>query len=100
MSIGIPPMRDSPGAPVTRHSPRVSVEIPTLILILVDYIGWLAVTFAYSRWALGNGGPIRVVLMTRRSSLQHEIVHGPPTRWGWVNRLFAMVPLSLWLPYD
>ena len=33
MSIEITPERDSPGAPVTRHSARVSVEIPTLLLI-------------------------------------------------------------------
>jgi fatty acid desaturase len=32
-------------------------------------------------------------------SLQHEIVHGHPTRSAALNRLMAMVPLSLWLPY-
>ncbi|HZC85776.1 MAG TPA: fatty acid desaturase, partial [Steroidobacteraceae bacterium] len=100
MSIGTPPKRDSPGAPVTRHSPRVSVEIPTLLLILADYTGWLAITFAYTRWPLAIVAPITVVLITLHSSLQHEIVHGHPTRWERLNRLFAMVPLSLWLPYD
>src|SRR6201987_3744379 len=100
MSIGIPPMRDSPGAPVTRHSPRVSVEIPTLLLILADYVGWLAITFAYTRWPLAILAPITAVLLTLHSSLQHEIVHGHPTRWDGLNRLFAIVPLSLWLPYD
>src|SRR6516164_6710936 len=89
-----------PRAPVTRHSPRVSVEIPTLLLILADYAGWLAVTFAYGRWPLAIVAPITVVLITLHSSLQHEIVHGHPTRWERLNRLFAIVPLSLWLPYE
>ena len=100
MSIRITPERDLPGAPVTRRSARVSVEIPTLLLILADYGGWLAITFAYTRWPLWVVAPLTVVLITLHSSLQHEIVHGHPTRWERVNRLFAIVPLSLWLPYD
>ena len=40
------------------------------------------------------------VLITLHSSLQHEIVHGHPTRWLGVNRLLAMLPLSLWLPFE
>ena len=100
MSIGTPPERDFPGAPLTRHSPRVPVEIPTVLLILVDYVGWLAITFAYTRWPLAIVAPITVVLITLHSSLQHEIVHGHPTRWEGLNRLFAIVPLSLWMPYD
>jgi fatty acid desaturase len=27
-------------------------------------------------------------------------VHGHPTRWVGINRLLAIVPLSLWLPFD
>jgi fatty acid desaturase len=94
------PGRDSPGAPVTSRSPRVPVEIPTLLLILADYVGWMAITFAYTRWPLAIVAPVTVVLITLHSSLQHEIVHGHPTRWERVNRLFAIVPLSLWLPYE
>jgi fatty acid desaturase len=94
------PGRDSPGAPVTSRSPRVPVEIPTLLLILADYAGWMAITFAYTWWPLTIVAPVTVVLITLHSSLQHEIVHGHPTRWTRVNRLFAIVPLSLWLPYD
>jgi fatty acid desaturase len=32
--------------------------------------------------------------------LQHEIVHGHPTRWKGFNRALGMVPLSLWLPFE
>jgi fatty acid desaturase len=40
------------------------------------------------------------LVISLHSSLQHEIVHGHPTRWYAVNRLLGIVPLSLWLPYD
>jgi fatty acid desaturase len=41
-----------------------------------------------------------VVLLTLHGSLQHEILHGHPTRWDGVNRVLGLPPLSLWLPYD
>ncbi len=44
--------------------------------------------------------PLTALLISLHSSLQHEIVHGHPTRWHRLNRLLGMVPLSLWLPYD
>jgi len=86
------------GAATARRVP--AVEIPTLLLIVATYAGWLAVTFAYGRWPLALVAPLTVVLITLHSSLQHEIVHGHPTRWRRLNRLFAMVPLALWLPYE
>lgn len=79
---------------------RAAVEIPTLLLIFADYGAWLVVTLMYARWPLIAVAPITVVLLTLHNSLQHEIVHGHPTRWRAINRLLAMVPLSLWLPYE
>jgi fatty acid desaturase len=35
-----------------------------------------------------------------QTSLQHEVVHGHPTPWPWVNRLIAGPPLLLWVPFD
>ena len=32
--------------------------------------------------------------------MQHELTHGHPTRWRPLNRLLAMLPLSLWVPFD
>ena len=77
-----------------------AVEIPTLLLILAAYAVWLAITYAYGRWPSWIVVPTTAVLLTLHSSLQHEILHGHPTRWLAVNRLLAIVPLSLWLPYD
>jgi fatty acid desaturase len=79
---------------------RAAIELPTLLLIVTTYGAWLAITYRYGRWSLWIVAPVTAVLLTLHSSLQHEIVHGHPTRWRTLNRLFGMVPLSLWLPYD
>jgi fatty acid desaturase len=92
--------RDAPGASVARADRCAAVEIPTMLLIAVVYGGWLAITSVYGRWPLLIVAPIAALLITLHSSLQHEIVHGHPTRWRNVNRLFALMPLSLWLPYE
>jgi fatty acid desaturase len=79
---------------------RAAIEWPTLLLSLGVYAVWAALTYwhaALPLWVLVLvGGP----LITLHSSLQHEILHGHPTRWRAVNRLLATVPLSLWIPYE
>jgi fatty acid desaturase len=86
---------------LTATQPRVAaLEIPTLLIALLAYGGWCAVTLMYGRWPLWVVAPIGAVLVTLHGSLQHEIVHGHPTRWREINRLLAIVPLSLWLPFD
>lgn len=77
-----------------------AVEWPTLALILACYGGWLLVTSHYGVWPLWVVAPVTAVLLTFHSSLQHEILHGHPTRSTAVNRLFGIVPLSLWIPYE
>ena len=77
-----------------------AVEWPTLALLVAVYGGWLALTQAYGEWPLWLLAPCVALLLTLHSSLQHEVLHGHPTRWTAFNRLCAIVPLSLWLPYD
>jgi len=38
-------------------------------------------------------------LLAWQGSLQHETIHGRPTRWRHLNSLIGSPPLSLWLPY-
>jgi fatty acid desaturase len=89
-----------PRAARRRRRQRPAVEMPTLLLVLFTYGGWLAITASYSRSPLWIVAPVTVVLLTLHSSLQHEIIHGHPTRWGWLNRLMGIMPLSWWLPFD
>ena len=79
---------------------RALIEMPTLLLILGVYAAWLTLTYHYGRWPLWIVAPLTAALLTLHSSMQHEIVHGHPTSWRALNRLFGMVPLSLWLPFD
>jgi fatty acid desaturase len=94
------PPRHTP-APSAQPGPkRPALEIPTLLLVVAIYAGWLGATRLYQRWPLWLLAPLITIIITLHSSLQHEIVHGHPTRWKRLNRLMAMVPLSLWLPYE
>ncbi len=90
------------GPPGSAAAPRrlPAVEIPTLLIATLAYSGWGAITLMYGRWPLWVVAPVGALLVTLHGSLQHEVVHGHPTRWGWINRLLAIVPLSIWLPYD
>lgn len=81
-------------------SRRRRIEWPTILLAAVIYGGWLAVTYFHANlpaWLVGAAG---AWLVAWHSSLQHEILHGHPTRSRRFNRGLASVPLSIWLPYE
>ncbi|MCQ8277598.1 fatty acid desaturase [Acetobacteraceae bacterium KSS8] len=44
--------------------------------------------------------PFGAWLTAWHMSLQHEVIHGHPTPWSWLNDLIGSAPLSLWLPYE
>jgi len=85
---------------IQRRPRRVAVELPTVALVLFTYGGWLLITATYGRWPLWIVASVVTLLLTLHSSLQHEIIHGHPTRWRGVNRLLGMVPLAFWLPFE
>ncbi|HVC02703.1 MAG TPA: fatty acid desaturase [Steroidobacteraceae bacterium] len=87
------------GATALRGERVAAIEWPTVALLFATYGGWLAVTAQYRRWPFAIVAPATALLLTLHSSLQHEILHGHPTRKPWLNRVLAMWPLSLWLPY-
>ncbi|MET0312896.1 MAG: fatty acid desaturase [Hansschlegelia sp.] len=79
--------------------PRRGVEWPTVALAGVIYGGWLALTFFHALvpppllWLVGGW------LVAWQASLQHEVMHGHPTRNRRLNDAIGWPPLSLWLPY-
>lgn len=79
---------------------RAAVEWPTLSLLVGVYGGFAAVTFFHAALPVALVSALGAVLLALHSSLQHELIHGHPTRWRRVNRLLALTPLSLWLPFD
>ena len=79
---------------------RKAIEWPTVAVAAVVYGGWLSAT-----WVAGHTGnvaafAVAAVLITLHSSMQHEILHGHPTRSRRINRLLGLIPLSLWIPYE
>jgi fatty acid desaturase len=44
--------------------------------------------------------PIGGYLVAWQGSLQHEVVHGHPTPWRWVNEALVFPSLWLWLPFS
>lgn len=77
-----------------------TVEWPTMVVAALIYGGWLALTW----WHAALPAPVIVVaggwLVAWHGSLQHETIHGHPTRSRAVNAGIGAVPLSLWLPYS
>ena len=79
---------------------RAAVEWPTLALAFAIYLGWLAVTWWHASLPWWIFLPVCTWLVAWQSSLQHEILHGHPTKWRAFNRCLATPPLGLWLPYE
>lgn len=74
-------------------------ELPTWLLIVAVYASWLGVAMHARQLGL----PLACVLLTLCTtwylSLQHELIHGHPTRLPWLNALLGTAPLGVWLPY-
>jgi fatty acid desaturase len=70
------------------------------VLIAVIHAGWLSLTFSYRALPLFVALPAAALLMAWHGSLQHEAVHGHPTRSPRLNALVAGTPLGLWLPFS
>jgi len=74
-------------------------EWPTIALLVAFFVAWLSVALLHDSisWALQLA--LMVPLGGLWMSLGHELLHGHPTRWNWVNSAIGSVPLSLWLPF-
>ncbi|MBM7069235.1 fatty acid desaturase [Actibacterium sp. 188UL27-1] len=72
---------------------------PTLCLIALCYLLWLG-----ALWPLATLSPTFAVLVIAVSvafhaSLQHEVIHGHPTRLIWLNTALIAPALALVIPY-
>ena len=74
-------------------------ELPTWALIVAVYSGWFCVVANWQALGPWAGTPLLILLTTWYMSLQHELIHGHPTRWERVNQLFGQLPLAVWYPY-
>lgn len=74
-------------------------ELPTWLLIGVIYGGWFSLMLNRQLLGLLPTTLLLIGLTAWYMSLQHELIHGHPTRWPRVNQLFGMLPLAIWYPY-
>ena len=75
------------------------LELPTWLIGIAVYGGWGLTTWYYHALPWWLVLPLGAWFVSWHGSLQHEALHGHPTRWPWLNALFACPPLWLWLPY-
>ena len=76
-----------------------AVEWPTVAVLLACYAGWGLVTFAYEHIGWVGLIILGAPLVTLHSSLQHEALHGHPTRSAALNEALVYPPFGLLFPY-
>ena len=75
------------------------IEWPTVTLAFVIYSLWLTATYFYRELPWLGLTIIGAWVIAWQLNLQHEIIHGHPTRNRAINEAIGCWPLSLWLPY-
>ncbi len=68
-------------------------------MLATTYAGWLLLTWHYSDLPWWLVVPAGGWLLAWHGSLQHEALHGHPTRHEALNGWLVTLPLALWLPY-
>ena len=83
------------------NCPKIpTIEWQTLLILVINYAVFAIICVFYHQlhwWLVLVVGSFTVAL---HGSLQHEVIHGHPTRNRLVNELLIFPPLWLWLPFD
>ncbi|MEH0884832.1 fatty acid desaturase [Enterobacter sp. UNJFSC 003] len=74
-------------------------ELPTWLLIMTIYGGWFSTLAFWQTLGLLPSTLLLIGFTAWYMSLQHELIHGHPTRVAWLNQLFGTLPLAVWYPY-
>ena len=74
-------------------------EWPTWLLLIGVYAGWFAVILGSHWLGLWLSTLLLIPLVTLWLSVQHELLHGHPTRSLLLNKLLGYAPFAVWYPY-
>lgn len=74
-------------------------EWPTWLLLIGVQAGWFTTLWASPWLGVWPTTVLLVPLVTLWMSVQHELLHGHPTRLEWLNKLLGYAPYALWYPY-
>lgn len=95
----MPPVSNVSSSRASTRCSRTAVEWPTCGLLALVYFGWLAAVVLHAAVPVWLLLPVLVFLTTLHASLQHEALHGHPTRHAPTNEILAGLPLGLYIPY-
>ena len=84
--------------PSTPRKPPI--EWPTWMVVVGVYGLWLATLVWYATDPGLAPVLVLVVVCAWYMSVQHELVHGHPTRSAQFNRWLGLLPLAVWYPFD
>lgn len=82
-----------------RSSWTARTDWPTWLLLIGTYATWFCLINYSALLGRGLTLGLLVPVITFWMSVQHELLHGHPTRWLWVNKLLGYAPLAIWYPY-
>lgn len=86
-----------PEVKVDQH--RSFIEWQTWLLIAIIYSSWISLVVYFDQTPIWLSTPLLIVVGAWYMSLQHELLHGHPTKKRWLNQLFGIMPLAVWYPY-
>ncbi len=75
------------------------IEWPTVLVAVTIYGGFGLLTWRHTALIWPLVLLPGAYLVAWQGSLQHEVVHGHPTPWPWLNELMVLPSLWLWLPF-
>lgn len=75
------------------------LEWKTWLLILTVWGGWWSTVVFWQVMPRWVSTPLLIWFTAWFMSLQHELIHGHPTRWPWLNALIGAWPIAIWYPY-
>jgi fatty acid desaturase len=90
----------SPPFPAPTARPAVPGQWRTWLLVPTVYAAWLLAVGAYRALGPAAGTLLLILATCWFTSLQHELIHGRPSRSRRVNRLMGVAPLAVWYPYE
>ncbi len=76
------------------------LEWPTIVLAVIIYGLWFLATAFWRSLPWWGLTALGAWVIAWQMNLQHEVIHGHPTRRRLVNEAIGVWPLSLWLPFS
>ncbi|RON06485.1 fatty acid desaturase [Pseudomonas brassicacearum] len=74
-------------------------EWPTWLLLIGVYAAWFGVLLASAWLGLWLSTLLLIPIVVLWMSVQHELLHGHPTRFTTLNKLLGYAPFAVWYPY-